>query len=491
MALPNLALIVLDALRYDHVGMSVGGRALCPYLSDFAERAVFFEHAISPAGYTGPTHASFMTGQLPSQHGMFSWRQFVSGALPAPSLTAMLRRAGYICLGFSANPFVALNTAMGRDFDVLIESDRLWRPGSAPRPGFLERQARRLKRLAGLRGRRAARTELPLERRRALTCAERLVNAADITLRAVRAQWPGRPVFVFMNLMATHAPYLFEPQDADFTRPADMTADRLPLCDVPDAFWLDLLGIRPIDEAGRARIRWAYAASVRYADRLAGRVLGVLDELLGAGTDVVVTADHGELLGEHGFYDHGAFLYEPLVHVPLIVRSADAGDGGRLQRMVQTHWLWSLMMERAGLLDEVEVPAGQGSLSPHAGGSGGAMYSFSDPSAGLTRLRIALRAAAETGADARKVNPRALDPHVQAVRLNDRVLIRTASGRRLAFDVSNGTERQLSGEQFDETCRLLEPQFLEVAAPVLPAPDEKASPDAGVISRLRNLGYAD
>jgi arylsulfatase A-like enzyme/Tfp pilus assembly protein PilF len=67
-----------------------------------------------------------------------------------------------------------------------------------------------------------------------------------------------------------------------------------------------------------------YDAEVSYVDAELGRLLASVDR---ARTLIVVTADHGEALGDHGEPDHGFFLYDATLHVPLIV----AGPGGRSQ----------------------------------------------------------------------------------------------------------------------------------------------------------------
>jgi choline-sulfatase len=68
----------------------------------------------------------------------------------------------------------------------------------------------------------------------------------------------------------------------------------------------------------------AYDAEVAYADSLVGTLLDALtaDGRL-AETLVVVVADHGEMLGEHGEQTHGFFIYEAATHIPLIM----AGPG--------------------------------------------------------------------------------------------------------------------------------------------------------------------
>ena len=65
-----------------------------------------------------------------------------------------------------------------------------------------------------------------------------------------------------------------------------------------------------------------YVAEIAYADSQIARLLDALDEhALLDRVVVIVTADHGESLGEHREMDHGIFLYESVLRVPLIVRA--------------------------------------------------------------------------------------------------------------------------------------------------------------------------
>jgi arylsulfatase A-like enzyme/Tfp pilus assembly protein PilF len=110
-------------------------------------------------------------------------------------------------------------------------------------------------------------------------------NASDVTTRAVRWITQQRaPWFLWAHYYDPHLPY-----------------------DAPAAHAKSAPG-RPYD------------AEIAYADAEIGRLLASVDR---ANTIVVVTSDHGEALGEHGEPDHGYFLYDATLHVPLII----AGPG--------------------------------------------------------------------------------------------------------------------------------------------------------------------
>jgi choline-sulfatase len=92
-----------------------------------------------------------------------------------------------------------------------------------------------------------------------------------------------------------------------------------------------------------------YDGEIAYIDSQLARVLAFLErEALVDNTVVVVTADHGEGLGEHGEVTHGVFLYDATLRVPLLVHWR-----GRLAARVETApaALVDLLPTLLGLLD--------------------------------------------------------------------------------------------------------------------------------------------
>ena len=65
-----------------------------------------------------------------------------------------------------------------------------------------------------------------------------------------------------------------------------------------------------------------YVGAIAFMDAQIGRLLDVLDHAgLADRTLLVIAADHGESLGDHGEQSHGILLYESTLHVPLIIRA--------------------------------------------------------------------------------------------------------------------------------------------------------------------------
>ena len=72
-----------------------------------------------------------------------------------------------------------------------------------------------------------------------------------------------------------------------------------------------------------------YEAAIAYMDTEIARLLDAMrDKHLLERSAIVVTADHGESLGEHGEREHGIFVYESATHVPLIVNAAGVAAKG-------------------------------------------------------------------------------------------------------------------------------------------------------------------
>ncbi len=99
-----------------------------------------------------------------------------------------------------------------------------------------------------------------------------------------------------------------------------------------------------------------YDAEVSVVDESLGEIDNFLREShLLETTDIVLTSDHGEGLGEHGEEGHGFFVYDSTLHVPLIVRPAGSGGrrGKRIGRQVSLVDLMPTILDRLG----IKIPA--------------------------------------------------------------------------------------------------------------------------------------
>jgi arylsulfatase A-like enzyme len=314
---PDILLVVLDTTRRDRLSLYGYPRPTSPALDAFARDAEVYEDAWSVAPWTPPSHASLLSGLLPGEHG-------VDGAHAAPlpadllTLPAVLRHAGYVNGGFVANPNL-LAPGWGSSFHQYLGPRRAG--GHSLIRRFNERIGQDVL----------------------------LIESTPLVLAHARRFWAAhadRPRFVFVNLIDPHNPYLPPP---DLLREAapELTRDQaLSLSLDPLEYHLD----PGMDPRRRSQISRLYDGEVQAMDRELGRFLAWLEERQELDrTLVVITADHGERLGERGVIGHDLDLDPYLLRVPLVIRYPPAVAPGRIGRRVQLDGLPGYILDLAGV----------------------------------------------------------------------------------------------------------------------------------------------
>jgi arylsulfatase A-like enzyme len=347
---PDVILVSLDTTRADHLSTYGYERETSPNLTAFAADALRFTQARSTSGWTLPGHASMFTGVYPSRHGARlagAWlagqsvdgRRRVAHPLSpdAVTLAEALRDRGYQTAAFVANfSYLYRDFGVAQGFGVYDDA-----------PGLLLRVRPHAARLA--------QHVVPG------FCLKPYRSAPEINAAALawldRAP-AGRPVFLFLNYMEPHQPWLAP-------APHDRWSRELPEAGRLVRKNLYTHAVRDVSHAERAFITANYDGQVAAMDAALGELLGAL----GArgryeNALVVVTADHGELLGEHGQMGHiGRMLYEGLLHVPLVVKfPAAARARGTSDTPVQLVDVLPTVLAAAG----APLPRGvQGEALPH------------------------------------------------------------------------------------------------------------------------------
>ena len=334
---PNVLLIVLDTVRAESLSLYGYNRPTSPHLAEFARRGVRFDHARTAAAWTLPAHASMFTGRWPYE---LSARPDRPLDATYPTLAEFLRDHGYATAGFAANTyFCSLWYGLGRGFlhyeDVALTSLEIFR--------------------SSLMGRYLARKVSPYNRSRPTAYFER---KDAVTINREVVDWlssrpKDRPFFAFLNYYDAHDPYL-TPNRAPrhFGLTPTWSQDFATLRD-----WLKVdkrtLPARTIELA-----RDCYDDCIAYLDDQLGRLFSELDSNgLLDNTVVIITADHGELLGEHGDFGHGQSLYRQVVNVPLvIVAPRRAPTGGFVATQVSLRNLPATVVDLLGLAQDSPFP---------------------------------------------------------------------------------------------------------------------------------------
>ena len=294
---PNVAVVVLDSLRYDFFTDAfdwLPGRR--------------FSQAYSTSHWTIPSHASLFTGHYASEVGVHS--KSPSLDCQQPSLPELADENGYDTRCFSANGMISFWDGWDRGFDEFVEPSRLdpqyehlvdWTAFGrhADTSGIM-----RVAEAVGYCFRSEYPTIPALRQGFRFFRQSSADGGTEAIINRTRATDFGNREFLLINLMETHTPY----HPPDGSTPVSVVTG--------DGF------AETVDDP--LKIRAAYAASVEYLADAYRDLHARLDH----GFEYVVTlADHGETLGEHGMWNHGYGLYPELTHVPLVVSGPGIEDG--------------------------------------------------------------------------------------------------------------------------------------------------------------------
>jgi len=276
---PNVILLLIDALRADHLGAYGYERDTSPNLDALAARGVRFAAAVSPSSATRVSMASIWTGLLPSRHQVASRVK----ALPQRFVTAaeLAKRLGYRTAAFCPNP--NLDRAFGHDQGWDLYVDRFLQP----------------------------------RQRRGGPDWWRFETAKRIQQLALRFldEDPEAPFLLWLHYRDVHGPYVPPPKyrghfRSDTPRPLDPeeVARRHEYLTLPD------------DGNDLNHYIDRYDDEIRYTDEQIGRFLAALERRgLLDHTYIILTADHGEEFLDHGGWNHAESLFEEMLHVPLII----------------------------------------------------------------------------------------------------------------------------------------------------------------------------
>jgi len=295
----NVVVVVLDTVR----GLTTvpADDTLLPTIASLADEGTEFTRAFTSAPWTLPAHASLLTGTYTSKHDTHGRNPALGESLT--TLAEVFAANGYETRAISNNTWISDEFGFDRGFDGF---EHAWRWDDAD---------------GAERSREAGTDEWR-------TRATEDLRAGETTDRAL--EWlsssTDRPFFLLLNYIDAHFEY---------APPEEYVADRLPpgydydravdVLDDPRAYDA---GEETLTAADRAALRALYHGELAYLDAAVGRLVdGLRANGTWEDTVLVVTSDHGENVGEHGFVGHQYNLYDTLLHVPLVVAGGAFGGG--------------------------------------------------------------------------------------------------------------------------------------------------------------------
>lgn len=356
---PNVLIILWDTTRADKMSLHGFEKATTPSIDRFAQEAVVFERAISPAMWTPPSHASLFTGFAPTHHGVEATNKWLDDH--HITLAEWLGEHGYDTYSFSANPFVSKDTNLTQGFDK----------AENPFAGEWKAAARKATRGKFIPG--DASTDIspawkPQPGQQASGLAHAFKEAAGVAHSALVAWLTGRveqekPWFAFINMMEVHIPRVPSLE----ARKAVMTEDQIQTSLKTDVAQINLLahtfGKKLYTPDEIAAINGTYEAALIDMDKETGELLadlrarGMLEN-----TIVILTADHGENLGDHGMFGHKYNVYDTLLHVPLMIWFPPKLKPQRVSTVVSNLHLYTTILDLVGLAPPDTAMEANGSI---------------------------------------------------------------------------------------------------------------------------------
>lgn len=344
----NVIFITIDSARIDHMGLYGYSKPTTPFLDSLAEDLAFYTNANAPACWTRPAMTSIFTSLYPQQYDFFGDKY------PDESVSLMpeiLKTQGYRTIALSNNPYMSPSTGFQRGID------RFYFVYQGQFPKVLDKKVI----LANL----PLMVRQYLDRKTSLKVVSQMLNdQARILLKQARSG--GRPFFMYIHHDAHH-PYLSDRKILrHFIEPGVPEKDIRLVEDVQrsgEMLWFIRRTHSPQDRQRYYGIlRSMHDASIYKNDIL---VREIVETLKSSGlydrTMIVITADHGEFLGERDMISHGLYPYEESVKVPLVIKfPAECEIAGSQDRLVSTLDLAPTILELAGTDVRRHIQAAQG-----------------------------------------------------------------------------------------------------------------------------------
>lgn len=325
-----IILITMDTTRADRLSCYGYERQTSPNLDRLAAESTMYTRAYSSSSWTLPAHASLLTAKFPTSHGAQydpegplkltsaiqgpdSWAEYRARGIATDetTLAELLREDGYATGAVVAGPWLKRVFSLDRGFDHYDDSG-----------------------IDQLNGK----------------LAEQVTDSALSWIRKHRST----KFFLFLNYYDPHLPYMPPMEYRDHFVEGTVTRENVLSPPVQNAF---------------------YDAEILYMDHHLGRLFDKLRAMdLYDESWIIVTADHGDLLGEHGRFGHGETLTEQEIHIPLLIKYPRGADGNedrgpaaeRVDSRVQITDIMPTILDRLGIglppsaqgqsLDDVQHP---------------------------------------------------------------------------------------------------------------------------------------
>ncbi len=277
---PNVVFILVDALRADRVEAERNHVPVMPHLAQWAQGAIRFPHAVTPCTWTRPSMASLFSSLYVDTHQVYTSNDALSDRIE--SMASFLKKAGFATLGVQTNGNLIRELGFAQGFDTY---DYL--PSAV---------------------------------------------ATEVTGRALALiQSLPQPFFLYTHYIDPHP--MYTPPESyktmmGYPDPQLSPAEKAVVENFTEYFWDQIdfrLGVKatrsltPLSPVGEEAVRTLYDGESRFADDQIDILIKDIEAKY-PNTIIVLMADHGEHLLDHGFVGHGTSCYEEVLRVPFFIK---------------------------------------------------------------------------------------------------------------------------------------------------------------------------
>ena len=347
----------MDSLRPDFLGCYGYNRETSPNIDKLAQESVLFRNAFAQATWTRPSGASLLTGYYPSAHGLLMLSDQLQGSVPL--LPEYLNAKGFRTVALSTIGNISPSFGFERGFDHFVELYK--------EPTVIER-----------------RRSVDIEKMgwgksdfEGVGDCVPLATSEDINenIFPYLEANGSKDLFVLAWSLDTHDPYFH--RDPQLSKFSSQTIG-----------WSYREVKEMIAEDELFSLKAMYSDMIYYNDHHLGKLierlqsLGCYDETL-----LILTGDHGEAFGEHGFTSHGREPYDELIRVPLIIKFPHGEFTGKVFDLVQHIDIVPTILDYLGRGEGTNVGQGQSLLPLLKGQRKGAGFIFSEYQLGAKQPR--------------------------------------------------------------------------------------------------------
>lgn len=283
----SVILLIYDALNAQHMSVYGYKRDTTPFMKTVAQNGLTLTNHVSNSTWTRPSFTTIVTGVPKSVHGV----EAVGGWRLEPhvhTLAERFRAAGYRTAGFTGNPLVRKSWGFDQGYH-LYEGPTTRGLKAFPRDSIW----------------------------------------VDAAIKWLNEIGNDKPFFLMMFLTSSHPPYRPPAQPRTFL-------SQVPRGDIIEHPFREYK--TPLHKEDDLRIEAAYDDEIAYLDSQVSRLFDHLQKLGQRDKTVVaMTADHGEMMGEHNCYLHAYHMWEQNTRVPFVLSAPNLPLGNAFDDRPFTH----------------------------------------------------------------------------------------------------------------------------------------------------------